>query len=226
MTFIEKKKAPVLYSFRRCPYAIRARTAIYFSKIIVELREVSLKNKPYEMLNLSKKGTVPVLFNHKIVIDESFEVMLWALNLSDTQGLLKPLKENKNLVHNYINEYDYDFKVNLDKYKYSNRYINCKGFKGKLHHRDLAARKLINLNSRLKKNSSLYIYDSFLSILDISIFPFVRQFRNVDADWFDNNPKLLFTGKWLNNLVESDFFTKVMYKYKIWNNNSEKIFFP
>ena len=86
---------PILYSFRRCPFAIRARIALHFSGINVELREVSLKNKPYDLLNLSKKGTVPVLKTDENILDESLDIILWALGKSDKFDLLKPYLKEK-----------------------------------------------------------------------------------------------------------------------------------
>ena len=220
-----EKVYPVLYSFRRCPFAIRARTAIYFSNIKVEIREISLKNKAKEMLQISKKGTVPVLQTSKVVIDESLDVILWALKISDDKNLLKPFKENQTFVYDFISNYDINFKNNLDRYKYSTRYKRDKSFLGKNSHRTLAEEQLISLNKYLEKRNSLYIYGDSLSILDISIFPLIRQFRIADAEWFDNNQFLKFVVKWLNNLLKSDFFIKVMFKYQVWNKQAEKVYF-
>lgn len=221
----QEKFSPILYSFRRCPFAIRARIAIYFSNIRVEIREVLLKNKPDEMLALSSKGTVPVLLTNRKVIDESLDVMIWALSIEDEEDLLAPLKENKKYVFDFISFYDKEFKDNLDKYKYSSRYINCDEFMGKMIHRDLAEKQLIDLNTQLKEKNSIYIYKDKLSIIDISIFPFVRQFRIADIEWFDRNKKLQFVNRWLNNLVTSKFFSKVMMKYKVWQKDGEKFYF-
>ncbi len=216
---------PILYTFRRCPFAIRARLAIYFSKIKVEIREVSLSSKPSEMLKISTKGTVPVLHNNDCIIDESLDVMYWALDKSDHKDLLKPYKEDKRFVESFINEYDTDFKNNLDKYKYSSRYKNNENFFGKIYHRDIAFTILLKLNKQLKLKDSLYIYKESLSILDISIVPFVRQFRIADTIWFDNNDKIFYVKRWLNNILNSNFFSSVMHKYKIWDRGSEKIYF-
>ena len=222
---VKEKSHPILYSFRRCPFAIRARIAIYFSNTKVEIREVLLNNKPDEMLALSNKGTVPILLTDEKVFDESLDIMIWALSIQDDKNLLTPLKENKEYVFDFISYYDTKFKNNLDKYKYSSRYINCEKFLGKTIHRDLAEKQLIELNTELKENGYAYIYKNKLSILDICIFPFVRQFRIANVEWFDTNEKLKFVNNWLNNLVTSEFFRNVMLKYTVWQKGHEKCYF-
>ena len=216
------KILPILYSFRRCPFAIRARSAIYFSEVKVEIREVLLKNKPIEMTSISKKGTVPVLEFNKEVIDESFDIIIWALNISDKKNLLYPYKENKEFVKNLINKFDIDFKFHLDRYKYNNRYISEKKYLGKLNHRTKALKYLEYLNSLLLKNKSNYLYKERISILDISIFPFVRQFKIADPIWFNDKLELTEVKIWLDNLINSIFFKKVMYKYPLWTDDIDK----
>ena len=117
------KKYPILYTFRRCPYAMRARLAIKASGVIVEIREVKLKNKPEELLNISPKATVPVLYiSSKKIIEESLDIMKWALEINDPLKLLKQEKLNRIEVHNTFNKLENDFKQNLDRYKYSSRF--------------------------------------------------------------------------------------------------------
>ena len=103
----------ILYSFRRCPFAMRARAAIYFSKIKVELREVLLRNKPTEMLDISSKGTVPVLELEENILDESIDIMLWALNINDSEDILCPYREQKSFVLDTIKIFDLEFKLSL-----------------------------------------------------------------------------------------------------------------
>lgn len=219
-----KSDVAILYSFRRCPFAMRARAAIYFSKTKVELREVLLRDKPQEMLNISSKGTVPVLKLKEKVIDESIDIMLWALNIEDTNNLLNPYNKDKEFFLNLIYKFDQSFKYHLDRYKYSNRYLNDCLYEGKEEHKEKALFYLKELQIILKENHSKYLYNNRLSILDLAIFPLVRQFKIADPIWF-NNLELEALKKWLDNLINSIFFKKVMYKYDIWNKSNTKVFF-
>ena len=115
---------PILYSFRRCPFAMRARAALYFSATRVEIREVILKNKPIQMLEASKKGTVPILVLNNKILDESLDIIFWALNNNDELNLLNPYKKDKEMTLNLISQIDNVFKYHLDRYKYSSRYDN------------------------------------------------------------------------------------------------------
>ena len=121
-----RKDIPILYSFRRCPYAIRARSAIYFSEKIVEIREISLKQKPTEMISISKKATVPVLKGKNFVLEESLDIMFWALDKNDKYNLLSPFSNNKNYFYELVNKFDIKFKHHLDRYKYSSNYNDDK----------------------------------------------------------------------------------------------------
>lgn len=221
----DNNKLPILYSFRRCPFAIRARTAIYFSEVKVEIREVLLSNKPKEMISISPKGTVPILHYNENIIDESFDIIIWALNISDKKNILYPYKENKEYVTWLIKRFDVDYKFHLDRYKYENRYVNEKKYLGKLNHRAKALKYLKQLNSLLLNNESDFLYKNRLSILDISIFPLVRQFKIADPEWFNSNLELFALRKWLDGLINSIFFKKVMYKYPIWKNTKGKGYF-
>ena len=113
---------PILYSFRRCPFAIRARLAIYLSKVRVEIREVSLRNKPSEMISISNKATVPILKTKHRVLEESLDIILWALDKKDFYKLLNPYVEDKERTLRTIDIFDNKFKYHLDRYKYSYRY--------------------------------------------------------------------------------------------------------
>lgn len=206
---------PILYSFRRCPYAIRARLAIAQSTLSIELREIILRNKPEQLLTLSPKGTVPVLLlkNGK-VIDESLSIMNWALTHSDKENWLKNGSQ-QDILH-LIHWNDNEFKYFLDRYKYSDRYPE----NSKQYFRDKAGIFLLQLEKRLEKHS--FLCGRNCSLADIAIFPFIRQFANVDYDWFQKS-KYRNTNLWLIRQTESPLFISVMNKYPEWQANKEKL---
>lgn len=211
-------KYPILYTFRRCPYAIRTRMVIKSSQITVEIREIELKNKPREFLELSPKGTVPVLLTDSgQVLEESLDIINWALDSNDPNNLLSECNLSKSQFKELLKKLDDDFKINLDKYKYPNRYQGV----DRNFNRDANLNFLENLDNLLKK--SKYINCNHLTLIDYLIFPFIRQFRNVDENWFDclnfNNLQ-----KWLNNLMESEDFISIMKKYSVWNSNQIPIY--
>jgi len=198
---------PILYSFRRCPYAIRARMAIAYASIDLELREVSLANKPAEMIALSPKGTVPVLQLENKVIDESLEVMRWALAQSDPDNWLAPECETGQFV--LIEENDHWFKDWLDKYKYWDRFPQ----QSQQAYRSYAEQFIERLDLRLKENT--YLFGAKICIADIAIFPFIRQFAFVDKPWFDQTDYTS-VQRWLNALLTSSLFVQVMKKQPVW----------
>ena len=194
-----------LYSFRRCPYAMRARMALRYSGIALNIVEVSLKSKPAEMLALSGKGTVPVLSVDGRVIDESLEIMHWALEQKDPQDWL--LKDNPSAQHvsaALIEENDQLFKVYLDRYKYADRYPE----QPMEHYRAQGASFLQKLDERLQHE---YLVADHLSLADIALAPFVRQFAHVDRDWFAEAPYRHLQA-WLQRFLESELFVGVMTK--------------
>ena len=182
-----------------------------YSKIMVELREISLRDRPSELYKVSSKGTVPVLITtENIVIDESLDIMLWALKNDKNQILLskEPLEELEMIKIN-----DTIFKKWLDRYKYHDRYPeNTKQF-----YRIKCEEFLNKYESHLNKNN--YLINNKMTIADIAIFPFIRQFANVDYKWFESNFKNL--ELWLENFSNSDLFKSVMDKYPIWNLDEE-----
>ena len=200
---------PILYSFRRCPYAIRARMALAYSDIVVEHREVQLKNKPAHMLSVSPKGTVPVLILADRVIDESLEIMLWALGQQDKQGWLSNNDHGQQAMYDLIEKNDGAFKFHLDRYKYPNRYENV----DPETHRQQANEFIQILENRLEKNR--YLFSDSISIADVAIFPFVRQFSKVDPAKFDASPYIN-TKKWLKNFLTASLFRDVMTKYPVY----------
>ena len=194
---------PILYSYRRCPYAMRARMALKIAEIEVETREVSLREKPAHLLQISPKGTVPVLvlFDGS-VLDESLDIMLWALQQHDPQGLMA---HDLTVLKCQILQNDTEFKTALDRYKYPERYPE----KPQLAYRQQGEVFLQTLENQL--NVSAYLHGETPSLADIAIFPFVRQFAAVDAVWFAHSeyPKLR---AWLNGWLTSDLFQSIMIK--------------
>ena len=212
------RKYPILYTFRRCPYAMRARLAIKASGVIVEIREVKLKNKPEELLNISPKATVPVLYiSSKKIIEESLDIMEWALEINDPLKLLEQEKLSRIEVQNTLNKLENNFKQNLDRYKYSSRFDQP----NPELYRDKNLKILNQFNNLLQHNKG--IYSSHLSLLDYAIFPFVRQFRNVNSVWFDSL-ELKFLKSWLYELIDSDEFSSIMKKNLIWEPNQKPIY--
>ena len=197
---------------------MRARMAIAISGQQVEFREVILKDKPPSMIELSPKGTVPVLsLSSGKVIDESLDVIDWALKLNDPDNWLRSnqSKRSSKLIH--IN--DNEFKHHLDRYKYSKRYDN----EDPIAHREKCLIFINELEEQL--NCSQFLYDDKISALDISILPFIRQFRITDMEWFDSLAKPN-TQNWLMKFLESKLFKSIMIKYDKWEEGDEKIFFP
>lgn len=209
---------PILYSFRRCPYAMRARMAIAASGIGCTLREVVLRDKPQAMLSISPKGTVPVLqLPDGRVLEESLDIMHWALGQHDPDGWLQEgePKTRDALIH----AMDADFKGHLDRYKYPTRYDNV----DPLYHRGEAEKFLITLNDQI--GDQPYLFGPRISMADIALFPFIRQFANTNRDWFNSLP-LPALQRWLENHLESDLFLSVMQKYPQWHPGEEEPCFP
>lgn len=207
----------VLYSFRRCPYAMRARLAILVSGVTCEIREVALKSKPTEMLAASPKGTVPVLILPcGQVIDESLEIMRWALAHNDPQHWLEPQTETPRAALALISENDVFFKPHLDRYKYSNRYCTEHAdteVMFALAHRAAASNWLFRLESRLQ--CSEWMSGASASLADMAIGPFVRQFARTDAHWFSAQP-WPHLKVWLTRWELCDGVQKMMENYPAW----------
>ena len=201
---------PVCYTFRRCPYAIRARVALYSAQIEVEFREITFKNKPPTMLEASPKGTVPVLvLGDGTVIDESWDIMLWALSRSDPENLQVQGETELEQVLQLVEANDHEFKTDLDRYKYADRYPQ----RTPEQHRSRAEKFLQQLEFRL--NSTSHLVREPVSLVDIALFPFVRQFAMVDIDWFNGAPYPALRN-WLNEMLGSARFRNVMGKNRIW----------
>jgi glutathione S-transferase len=191
-----------LYSFRRCPYAMRARMALRYSNVPVEIVEVSLKAKPAEMLAISPKGTVPVLDAGGRVIDESLEIMRWALAQNDPQDWLL---DGDSRIAELIEANDQGFKVHLNRYKYAERYPE----QPMEIYRAEGALYLQRLEELLEGRE--YLLGDHPSLADIALLPFVRQFAHVDREWFAQTPYVRLQA-WLQRFLESELFTSIMKK--------------
>ena len=201
----------ILYSFRRCPYAMRARMALIISGQQVELREVVLRDKPASMLALSPKGTVPVLaLPGDDVIDESLDVMRWALRLHDPEGWLEG--DDAALVA----ANDGPFKQHLDRYKYATRHGS-----DPLEHRAAGMAWLGALEARLE--GSAFLCGARRMLADIAIFPFARQFAAADQLWFDAQP-VPRVQAWLRALIGSELFDRAMTRRAAWQPGDAAVF--
>ena len=203
---------PILYSFRRCPYAMRARLGIASSGLSVELREIVLRDKAPEFLAASPSGTVPCLVNDGDVIDESLDVMKWALMQSDPEGWLSMPEEG----HDWIARCDGPFKQALDRTKYETRYPDCDPTK----EREKAHEFLSALNDKIDG----WIFGK-PTMADFAILPFVRQFAFIDKelfeaqDWSNLKP-------WLENFLTSERFEGIMARHNKWQAGDAPISFP
>nr|ANC57911.1 putative glutathione S-transferase [Colwellia sp. C1] len=211
---------PVLYSLRNCPYAMRARIAIFKAQQIVMLRDIVLSNKPKEMITASPKATVPVLvLANGIVVEESLAIMLWALNETDPDDLLQSQNEHElSVMLNLIKSFDHDFKVCLEQYKCAKRYresniiecrIECEQF-------------IQTLENRLSRYD--FLISNTESLADIALLPFIRQFARIERQWYLQSPYPK-VRQWLNNYLQSPMFTKVMAKYPLWLDDHEVVLF-
>ena len=198
---------PILYSYRRCPYAMRARMALSYAGISVEIREIALKDKPAHMLQVSPKGTVPVLvLADGQVIDQSLDIMHWALRQRDVDGWLSAdVVQSQQL----IAENDGAFKQNLDRYKYAIRFPEQPAE----YYRNAGEQFLEKLELQLQSGD--FLFGNTVTLADIAIFPFIRQFAAVDHGWFETTDyiKLKY---WLQRLVTSALFERVMAKHPIY----------
>jgi len=193
----------LLYSFRRCPYAMRARLALRYSGVPVQIIEVSLKAKPAEMLALSPKGTVPVLSVDGRVIEESLEIMQWALAQHDPDDWLL---QGDPAVLALIAENDQGFKYHLDRYKYADRYPEYP----MEHYRAEGEVFLQKLEGLLTERA--YLLARYPSLADMALAPFVRQFAHVDREWFASAPYPRLQ-RWLEQFLQSPLFVAVMAKH-------------
>ena len=190
----------ILYSFRRCPYAMRARLALRYAGVAVQIEEVSLKAKPEQMLALSPKGTVPVLSVEGRVLDESLDIMRWALAQNDPQDWRLQGDER---IDALIARNDSEFKVHLNHYKYAERYPEH----SREHYRGQAETILADLEQRL--DGRAYLLADHPSLADAALLPFIRQFAGVEPQWFAEAPYPRLRA-WLQGWLESELFKAIM----------------
>ena len=209
---------PILYSFRRCPYAMRARMALQLANVQCELREVELKNKPEEMLQASPKGTVPILVLEEVILDESNDIIQWVI--SNNPNILMHLDdEQAQQTSKLLVLFDTEFKYHLDRYKYHQRYGS-----NATDHKEQCDEILYLLDEEISEDG--WIFSDEISLLDISILPFIRQFKIADESYFfsQNYQKVI---NLLKRFESSDLFESIMHKYEAWEpNQAEKTIFP
>lgn len=211
----EALDTPILYNFRRCPYAMRARLALVSSGLTVEVREIILRDKPDHMLEISPKGTVPVLWLGDRVIDESRDIMDWALAQNDPADWLDmPAAGN-----DWIAQIEGPFKSALDRYKYATRYDDVDA----TEERDTARDILMTVDAQLCQHD--WLFGDTPCLADMATITFVRQYANVDRAWFDAQP---WSGvkSWLERFLASDQFANIMQKYPRWQVGDPSIYFP
>ena len=210
---------PILWSFRRCPYAMGARLALHASNQQVEVREIVLRDKPAAFLAASPSATVPCLETPRGVVDESFDIMRWALSKNDPENWLAG--DDREL----IERNDGQFKHHLDRYKYPTRYpdeANGDEETFRYDHRSSGLAILIDLDTRLGGQKQLC--GDTRTLTDIALFPFIRQFANTDRDWFDEQG-LPHLQEWLEQHLASDLFKSIMPKFNPWKAGDERILF-
>lgn len=206
---------PVLYSFRRCPYAMRARLAIASANVQVELREILLRDKASEFLAVSPSATVPCLTDGDTVIDESRDIMVWALQQNDPEDWLQMPTEGWDI----IDDIEGPFKTALDRYKYTSRYEAA----DKEAERSKASKSLIDMNDRLKGQD--FLFGASPKIADMATLPFVRQFANTDKQWFDAQD-WTHLSQWVESFLASERFLSIMAKYPVWKAGDPTTVFP
>ncbi|MCJ8324919.1 MAG: glutathione S-transferase [Hyphomicrobiales bacterium] len=220
---------PILYSFRRCPYAMRARIGILEAGIKVELREILLRDKPAHMLEISPKATVPVLLlPNGQVIDESLDIMLWALQQNDPNQLLAgDMASMLELIEQTDGSRNSHFKHHLDRYKYATRYTddasNDDSQNTGLNARNQAEIFIQKLEFLLTEQPFLMGQD--VSLADLAIAPFVRQFANSGRQWWDSTPYPN-TQQWLAAFIASDRFVCIFKKLPVWQLGNTAYYFP
>ena len=209
--FLSKR---VLYTFRRCPFAIRARWAISINNLYVNIKEIELKNKPKELFTISSKGTVPVLITEDgEIYDESIDIMNWSISKGGKyKGMHGSSKEEKEQISLLIKKNDNEFKFHLDRFKYASRYPN----ESKKEHR-MEARKILlsyekNLSNLNNLNGKMFLLGKEQTIADWSIWPFVRQFSLADKESFEKDYELNNLRKWLNYFISHETFSRIMKK--------------
>lgn len=209
---------PILYTFRRCPYCMRAHMALKQSGIKVELREVKLSDMPAEALALSPEATVPILaLPDGTVLTESWDIVKWSLAQNDPNRWLGDNDEHSLDAEMLIETNDFSFKEDLDRYKYADRFPEH----SEEHYRTACEEFIEELEGMLSKNH--YLLADQMSLADIGVFPFVRQFSLVNKEWFDSTPYLK-VQNWLQNLIDTELFQVIFHKHELWNSEATTIY--
>jgi glutathione S-transferase len=213
---------PVLYSFRRCPYCMRAHMGLKNSGLKIELREVDLKAMPEELLTISARETVPVLvLSNKMaddsIIDESWDILKWALEQKDPDNWLGENKQFLPDAEMLVETNDFSFKNDLDHYKYADRFPEH----SEEYYRQACEEFIEELEEMLSEHD--YLLAGQLTIADVAVFPFVRQFSLVDKSWFDQSPYRN-VQKWLQNLIDTELFQNVFQKRELWKKDANTVY--
>ena len=211
---------PLFYSLRNCPYAMRARMAIYASGQSVQLRELCLDSKPTDFLMASPKATVPVLVlpNGK-VIEQSLEIMCWTFNVNDSDNyLISDNRDKQQQMLRFIELFDREFISSLESYRSAKRYHD----ENLLECRKACERYLQQLEQRLQYHR--YLFSDNPCVADLAIIPFIRQLARVERQWYLNSPYPQLRN-WLNGYLQSRMFSKVMTKYPVWTPTNEQVIF-
>lgn len=198
---------PILYSYRRCPYAMRARMALKYAGIQVEHREIELRDKPHSMLLVSPKATVPVLCIDELVLDQSLDIMSWALRIHDPDGWCVL---DEGVAQAWVDKNDGPFKILLDQYKYPDRHPD-------LNQANILAEVMELMFEPMETalRSSQFLLGNKMTWVDVAIFPFIRQFSKVNQKKFDALPFPQLQ-RWLSQHLESALFQSAMDKYPVW----------
>ena len=200
---------------------MRARMALYLSKTVVEIREVSLRNKPQSMLKISPKGTVPVLIlDDGSVIDESIEIIEWCIK--EKQNIFTEIlySDQELFTEDAIKLFDEKFKFHLDRYKYATRYEDV----DEILHRESCVEILKTMEKKISNKN--FFYTDHFNKIDICILPFIRQFRIANPEWFDHHNEFPKVQKWLDNFLKSSILEEIMVSHEVWKINNPAIFFP
>lgn len=210
--------SPILYSFRRCPYCIRAHMALKYAGLKIILRGVELKNLPPEALAVSPRATMPSLVIDKNkYIDESWDIIKWAVQQNDPENWLGDNNEYLQAAEVLVKTNDYSFKENLDHYKYAVRFPDHP----KQYYRQCGEEFLEELNEILKESN--FLLDDHITVADIAVFPYIRQFAMVDKDWFYNAPYPPLQ-RWLKYMLATELFREAFRKHELWLPGHDDIY--
>lgn len=209
---------PILYSFRRCPYCMRAHMALKYAGLKIILRDVKLSDLPAEVLAVSPHATVPSLaISENEYMDESWDIVKWAVQQNDPENWLGENNEYLNEAEMLVEINDFSFKDDLDHYKYADRYPEHP----MEYYRENGEEFLEELTELLQQNT--FLSADHITITDIAVFPFIRQFAMVDKEWFDKSPYPELQ-RWLLAMLSSEWFIEAFKKHETWETGSKDIY--